>query len=510
MAISSKKYDETEPAIYDTAIKKQWERVRRHSKDAGQWLELGLLHEAKLEITNSLARHNFGIRNFLPMYFLLILFVIVFGVYMFSTPIPFMSLTYFTFVSVSMIFVSILTGWIWSLRYPSSGWKHFKKAIFLDPCCADAYMHLGLIALRRYQKRVACRYFEHAIRLNVDNKKIERKLKTIYGTEFVSFFNKKTEQEIKLQEIIDHQLYEIKDHRSKVTSLENLIVSLTGRAVQAKWEMNHKTKQLTKEMNERLEAVQNDHVKQIADIKRSFKILHDTEDHIQKDFVRLTTEVMEAKAELETSSFLKAKSGMETIMGSDDWQSLLPQTRTYLATAEHTFRLLAEEEDTPDYSLIGMELCKALEAEINRTLITPFSNYLNGNKSEFLKVNQVGANKGKHRYFTCLAQLVDRVHYPEISTLTLGQYHFVLQRTLKGEYPCNEYRNFLNLICSSSKVQIGKLFLKRLETVTNRYRNAIAHESPTNKKQCIHLRRLIFTENEALLKTCCRFVNNKN
>ena len=489
------------PAIYDTAIKEQRKRVRKHPKDAEQWLELGRIHEAKIEIIYSLAKNNFGIRYFAPIYLLTILFVVVMGAYIFSSPYLFLSSINFFFVSTFMIVISILMSWIWSLRYPQSGRKYFRKAITLDSDCAEAYMHLGLIALRRRQKQTACRYLEQAVKLNVDNKKIERKLKTIYETEFLSFFNKKTDKETGYQEIIEKQMNEIKTLRSKVSFLENLIESQTGKADQAKWEVNHKTKRLAKEMNERIEAVQTAYEKQIADIKQSVEEQQDTEDSAQKDFVRLTTEIMEAKAELDVSSLAKAKSTLERIMGSDQWQSLLPQTRTYLATAEHTFCVLAEEEDAPDYSLIGMELCKALEAEINRTLVSPFPESLNGDKREFLTVNQVGKSKGKPRYFTYLAQIVDHRNYPEITTLTLGQYHFVLQRALKGEYALRKYKDFLDHFDKSSNAQIWKNFLKNLETVTNRYRNTIAHESPMNKKQCEHLRDLIFAGEESLLIT---------
>ena len=108
-------------------------------------------------------------------------------------------------------------------------------------------------------------------------------------------------------------------------------------------------------------------------------------------------------------------------------------------------------------------------------------------------------HQGKQRYFTYLAQIVDQRNYPGITTLTLGQYHFTLQRALKGEYALIKYRNFLDHLLKSCNVQIGRSFLKTLETVTNRYRNTIAHESPMNKKQCEHLRDLIFAGEESLL-----------
>jgi tetratricopeptide (TPR) repeat protein len=502
------KHDGMNPATYDTAIKKQLDCARKHPKDAEQWLALGRLYEAKLDATHSLKKSNFSIRYFIPLYFLFILSVFVIASYIFSTSFYFMFSIRLFLVSSFMIFASIMAGSMWSLRYPQSGGKYFRKAIAIDSCCAEAYMHLGLMALRRRRKQTACRYLDRALELNLDNRKIEREFKTIYETEFLSFFNKKNEKEIGYQKIIEGKINETNALRSKVFSYERHIESLGGKVDQTKWEVNHKTKQVRREMNDRLEAVQREYEKQIEDIKRSYEETQDTEDSVQKDVVRLTAETMETEAKLETSTFADAENAVEKIMGSDKWQSFLPQTRTYLATAEHTFRMLSEEEDTPDYSLIGMELCKALEAEINRTLVFPFLESLNGDKREFLTVNQVGESKGKPRYFTYLAQIIDQRNYPEVSTLTLGQYHFVLKRALKGEYALRKYRDFLDHFSKSSNAKIGKSFLKNLETVTNRYRNTIAHESPMNKKQCNHLRGLIFSGNEALLKTCSKPTNH--
>jgi hypothetical protein len=45
--------------------------------------------------------------------------------------------------------------WIWSLRYPPSGVKYFRKVIEMDPHCGEAYMYLGAIAFRRFQDRKA-------------------------------------------------------------------------------------------------------------------------------------------------------------------------------------------------------------------------------------------------------------------------------------------------------------------------------------------------------------------
>ena len=93
-----------------------------------------------------------------------------------------------------------------------------------------------------------------------------------------------------------------------------------------------------------------------------------------------------------------------------------------------------------------------------------------------------------------------------MDSLSLGQYHFVLKLALDGDYALSEYANFLGEICGASGGIVGKAFLKKLETVTQRYRNAIAHQSPMNKKEYEHLRELIFAGYKALLIKCSKAV----
>jgi tetratricopeptide (TPR) repeat protein len=495
-----KKHPVTDPAFYDLLIKKQKKYVRDQPARAESWLALGRLHEAKIEMIHSFAKRQFCIRHFVSLYLLLVTAVVVFGVFIFSTPLPFLSLTHTILISFCMIFTSIVTGLMWSIRYPPSGWKHFNKAISIDPLCAEAYIHLGLIALRRYQKRTACQYLEQAIKLNVNNRKIEQELKSIYEKEFMAFFKGKSEKEAKLQEIIDHQEGEIKELRSKIASFENLVESLSDRADQAKWDGNQQTRLLTKKMKEQVGAIQTEHEKQVASIKMSNEAREEEKELVQMDFVKLTTEIMEAKAELEGMSLSEAKKSLEDTMGRHNWQALSEQTRTYLATAEYTFNLLKVGDEDPDYGLVGMELCKALETELNKRFVKPFIGYMNGGKSEFLRINQTGESKGKPTYFTYLARVVDSVNYPQIDSLSLGQYHFVLKHALNGDYALSEYANFLNEICGASGGLVGRAFLGKLETVTQRYRNAIAHQSPMTKKQYEDLSTLVFAGDKSLLK----------
>jgi len=398
---------------------------------------------------------------------------------------------------------------MWVLRYPSSGFRYFRKAIELDPECGDAYMYLGLITLRRYQKRRACRYLELAVQLNASNKnKIEQKLKSIYEKEFSSFLNKRSEKDIRLQRIIDHHQDQIKTLRIRNASLEKMVESLNSKLDQARWETGHEKRLLDREMKAQISMIRQDYEKQMAALKQEAET--EAKELADRNFVRLTTEIMESKAELEGQSLEAAAQTVEAIVGRHSWHAFSEQTRSYLATAEQVYAMLTEQEEDSDYSLVGMELCKALETELNQRLVEPFKVYPDGKISVFLSTNKTGETKGRPTYFTYLAKIIDEKNYPEVNSLTLGQYHFALKLALAGDYALSEYRDFLNERCRNSGNTIGKAFLKNLETVTQKYRNAIAHQSPMNKKEYEHLRKLIFAGDEALLIKCGKAVTDNS
>ncbi len=503
MSIINIKHEVSDPAFYNSLILDQKKKARRNSNNANEWLELGRLYEAKIDIIKYFARGNFGIRYFILLYILSI-FVFLFTLNFSILSSPSFSWRFIALISV-LIIGSVGFLWLWLLRHPPSGIRYFKKAIDLDPQCGDAYMYLGLIALRRYQKKRALRYFELAVQLSTSNKnKIEQELKSIYEKEFSSFFNKKSEKNIRQQQIIDHQQDQIKTLRMQKDGLEKRVESLSGKLDQARWEMGHKTKMMEKEKKSHVSAIRQDYEGQIAVLKQEAK--EEANELAARDFVRLTTEIMESKADLEAKSLATASRNVEDVLGNRLWETLSEQTRSYLATAEHIYAVLADQEEKPDYSLVGMELCKALETELNLRLVKPFITSLNGNKSSFLKLNQTGERKERPSYFTYLAMMADEANYPEVKGLTLGQYHFVLKLTLDGDYTLKEYEGFLDEICDSSGTTIGKTFLRNIEIVTKKYRNAIAHQSPMNKNQYDHLRKLIFTGKKALLRTCCEIV----
>ncbi|MCP3872685.1 MAG: hypothetical protein GY699_05945, partial [Desulfobacteraceae bacterium] len=63
-------------------------------------------------------------------------------------------------------------------------------------------------------------------------------------------------------------------------------------------------------------------------------------------------------------------------------------------------------------------------------------------------------------YFTMLAKIADIQNYPETTNLTLGQYLFVLKKTLEGEYALDAYGNYLENMFDSSGIIIGRKFLQ--------------------------------------------------
>jgi len=157
MSILNIKHEVSDPAFYNPLILDQKKKARRNPNDAKEWLELGRLCEAKIDMIKYFTRENFGIRYFIPLYILSIfVFIWFLSSLDFSIPV-FLPLSSRSFALISaIIFGAVVFLFLLFLRYPPSGSRYFRKAIVLDPECADAYMYLGLIALRRYQRRVAC------------------------------------------------------------------------------------------------------------------------------------------------------------------------------------------------------------------------------------------------------------------------------------------------------------------------------------------------------------------
>ncbi|MCP4551730.1 MAG: hypothetical protein GY834_06755 [Bacteroidetes bacterium] len=217
---------------------------------------------------------------------------------------------------------------------------------------------------------------------------------------------------------------------------------------------------------------------------------------------------MEAKSQKQKQSFDDVRKRVETTLGTDLWMMMSKETRSYLSTAEHAFSMLDKKSEETDFSLVGMELCKALETEINNKLVWPFVKKINGEKEHFLSINKISEIKGLPVYFTMLAKVADNQNYPETTNLTLGQYLFALKKTLEGEYALDAYGNYLEKMSESSGIYIGRKFLQKLRIVTNGYRNSIVHYTHMDFQQCIRLRDLIFLKSDSLLVACCKAQGN--
>ena len=373
MSIQIHKHEVPDPGNYDSFISKQKKLIKTFPDDVKQWLELGRLYEAKVDLTNRVIKKSISVRLCFPVCLVGLLMFLAFMSYIFPYIITLETSNKAFYLAGSIIPI-LLFAYACHLRFPPSGKKYFRKAVSIDPDCVEAYVHLGLMALRNRKKRLGCSFLEQAIRLGANNSKIEREVKSIYEKEFIVFFHKEKETELRQQELNKKQTEEIQQLRVKISSLEKLNQRLTRKVEQTKWHANRERNVLKRDMNVQIEHLREDYEEKMA----SIRLVAPDEEREQAEghFARLTTEIMESKAELDGSSLSEVKRCLEEIFGEPYWRKLSEQTRTYLATAEHTFNLLLEED--PDYSLVGMELCKALETELNRKLVDPFVAFMEG------------------------------------------------------------------------------------------------------------------------------------
>ncbi len=179
------------------------------------------------------------------------------------------------------------------------------------------------------------------------------------------------------------------------------------------------------------------------------------------------------------------------------------QTKYYLATAEQTLFIFSQSNDVKDFSVIGLEYCKALELELNKKFVLPFVDYIQEKKVSFLNGDKTGTRNNKPKYHSYLSMVVDDVNYPEIKFLTLGQIPFLINKCLTNEYSLLEYKRFIEQRLDSCPAGTLELISHKLGTVVKKYRNAIAHGASINKVECEHLRDLIFAGDNALLPVCC-------
>ena len=497
MIIRNEKFEVSDPGFYDALISDQKKRAEKDQKNAAQWVELGRLEYEKAAMTKLFAQNHLLIR-WLPILSYLFLFSAIY-VYVKNCSHVFpLAVT----VPASILLVSLTTYMI-MVRYPCTGRRSFQKALFLDPSNTDATMYLGLIALKKYQKKKAYDLLDRACEQG-GNKKLERELKTIYEKEFMAFFNKKTGKEEQLCRTIEQLQDEIKMLKAEIEDLKNKNTSVIRKAKSKKVKTGQTIRQVKMDMKNQIKKIQNNYEKQIADLEQAMEEEEAQKEFEKKRLIHLNLEILEAKALEKKQSFDQAAKKVENSMGHALWMSLSKPTRSYLATAEHAFSILDTTSEETDFSLVGMELCKALETEINRKLVYPFAKKMAGCSGEFLKINKTGESKGLPAYFTMLAKVVDNQNYPETTSLTLGQYLFVLKKTLEGEYALDEYGNYLEDIFDLSKIAIGRKFMQKLKIVTNDYRNSIVHMTHMNSQQYRNLRGLVFLKEDSLLMECCK------
>ncbi len=76
MFFGKRKYEVSDPAFYDSLIAEQKKRARQHSQDAKEWLELGRLCEAKIDMIQYFTRQQLVIRYFFLLFVLVFLGII--------------------------------------------------------------------------------------------------------------------------------------------------------------------------------------------------------------------------------------------------------------------------------------------------------------------------------------------------------------------------------------------------------------------------------------------------
>ncbi len=150
MTFATTKFEVSDPAFYNALISDQKKEVRRDAKNAAKWLELGRLQEAKVEMTKCFAEKSLLIRR-LPVMTFVLFFMTSASLYL--NPPPLFRTLSWEITLPAFLLVIVFLIYMMFVRYPRSGSRYFRKVLSLDPGCADAYIYLGFIALRRHQKK---------------------------------------------------------------------------------------------------------------------------------------------------------------------------------------------------------------------------------------------------------------------------------------------------------------------------------------------------------------------
>lgn len=496
----SNKNELSDPSHFNPIIAKQKKSLKINPSNPEEWVKLGGLYEDRVAMTNRIVRHSFILRNiFVPT----VLIFCFFALFLYKIGLHDIFLIYNPLLLFLLTFCMILLlAGVFLLRFPRSGSRFFKKAIAIDQKCSEAYMYLGLIALRRYQKKKAYRLLEHALEFQVDDRRLKKNLKTLYEKEFVRFFNAQRDKEQKKQEALDSQQEQIKKLLAEIHLHKTNIAILKSRTKHTVSHVKQNIRLKSKELDNRISVVKKNYQEIIVEIEKEKAELKRENEVDPVIFVNLSDELFESELKIEQLSFQQTVENIKNTVELDLWQSLSRQTKFYVVTAEHTFSIFSKSDGIKDFSMIGLEYCKALELEINKKFTAPFGEYVIDRKEQFLKNDQTGERNNKPTYSSYLSMVVDEKNYPSINSLTLGQFHFALKQSLKNSYNLQEFREFIDGLFSDNLKGTPFLFSEKLGVVVKRYRNVIAHLSSMNRVECDHLRELIFFGNDSLLRIC--------
>ena len=486
-----------DPSGLKPLIAEQKKRVARDARNPEQWIRLGILFEQRLECIRRLARESRLVRySTLYLFLLLIVLLTTYGSVAWITrhPIPPFTFT----LMASMLALAVV--YIVCLRHPRSGVRCFKKALALDPDNGDAYLYLGLIALRRYRKKAGYRYLERAVEQGADDKKIKQELKTLYQKEFYTFFKRDKQIDEKSQAACESLEQQLEKMASRQTILQTNNSILTAKLKQVKSVAAKNTKSRIKELTDQFNREKEGYRKKIEHLEQKLQQLSSQDTQAPVVYVNMGDELIQNDIKLADLTFWNSMEQTGFLLELDLWKSLSKRTRFYLITAEQTYLFLSKSHETADFSLIGLEWCKALEFEINTRFIGPFIDYLGDRAAEFLRVNTTGNKKGKPKYFSYLPLVVDQYHYPAITTVTLGQFDFLLKHCLRGEFSLQEYTAFLSQLFDPISKDLLAVFQQTFSMVTRNYRNVIAHGSFLDEQQCNQLRTLLFIDEMSLFR----------
>jgi hypothetical protein len=485
----------SDPSEFHPLISKLKKSIRNNPLNPEKWVKLGCLYDERKNMVDEIVRHSFILR----FCFISIVLITLISLFFFIGSDRYKH--FFVNSPVILIFVITTTTLTLSLmfftRYPRSGGRFYRKAIALNPNCGEAYMYLGFIALRKFQKHKGYCLLEHAMQLNVDDNRIKKELKYHYEREFIKFFDINKEEKKQQQHIVENQREQIKKLQREIHLHKTNVAILKSQAKQTLSKARQNVKIKSKKIDSQVADIMKNYDDKTIEIEKKLPEKPEQDPII---YVHLTDGLFESEIKAEHLSYYQVAEDLKNSVELDFWQSFSKQTKTYLVTAEQTYLAFIKNGESKDFSLIGLEYCKALELEINKKLITPFVDYIKEDKEEFLKTCKTGERKNKPKYFGYLPMIVDEENYPKMTSLTLGQFNFLLKRCLKDEYAFREYKRFLEKKYSFNGYSFIQLFQEKLSIVVGRYRNAIAHQSSMNKKQCEHLRELIFLEKNSLLK----------